>query len=98
MDHLNELAPDLPKAILYEESQSGNLLPSELVKKYKVDAFNFSHRQFSQEWEDDLKVHGIPFFIYTVNEEKLMKELIERGATGIFSDKPDVLKSVVENL
>jgi glycerophosphoryl diester phosphodiesterase len=98
MEHLNELAPEISKAILYEKSQSGKLLPSELVQKYKVDAFNCSHRQLSKKWLADLNQHGIPFFVYTVNEEKLMKKVIGMGATGIFSDHPDVLKQVVENL
>lgn len=98
MEHLEKLAPEMPKAILYEKSQSGDMKPSELVAKYKVNAFNCSHRQLSDEWIEDLKTNNIPFFIYTVNDEKLMKTIIEKGATGIFSDKPDLLKRLVENL
>ena len=98
MEHLELLAPNIPKAILYEESQSGELKPSELVAKYNVDAFNCSHRQLSDEWIADLKAHNIPFYIYTVNDEALMKEIIQKGAKGIFSDKPDLLIQVVENL
>ncbi len=96
--HLEQLAPEMPKAILYEKSQSGDLLPSELVAKYKVDAFNCSHRQLTDKWIEDLKANKIPFFIYTVNEKELMKKIIMSGARGIFSDKPDLLKEVVENL
>lgn len=98
MEHLNELAPEISKAVLYEKSQSEGLLPSQLVEKYKLDAFNLSHRQLTDEWVKDLTSHQIPFFVYTVNDPELMKELIRKGATGIISDKPDVLKSVVENL
>lgn len=98
MEHLEKLAPEMPKAILYEESQSDDLLPSQLVEKYKVDAFNCSPRQLSDAWLQDLKDNQIPFFIYTVNDTNMMKSLIDKGAAGIFSDKPDVLKSVVDNL
>lgn len=98
MEHLEELNPEVPKALLYEKRQSGGLTPSELVSKYKVDAFNCSHRELTNEWVQDLNSHKIPFFIYTVNDELLMKEIIQKGAKGIFSDKPDVLKRVVENL
>lgn len=98
MEHLNKLAPEMPKALLYEKSQSGDLLPSELVAKYKVDAFNCSHRQLSKKWVADLNDNNIPFLVYTVNDEKLMRKVIEKGAAGIFSDKPDLLKKVVENL
>lgn len=98
MEHLNELAPDMPKALLYESDQSGDLSPLQLVRKYKVDAFNCSHKELTEEWISELKANNIPFFIYTVNDEVLMKEIINAGAKGIFSDKPDVLKQVVENL
>ena len=95
---LEQLDPDIPKAILYEKSQSGQKLPSELVKEFKVDAFNCSHRQLSEEWVNDLNENGIPFLVYTVNDEKRMREVIEMGAAGIFSDKPDLLKELVEKL
>ncbi len=98
MEHLEKLNPDMPKAILYEKRQSENLSPSELVEKYKVDAFNCSYRQLSDSWIEDLSSNNIPFFIYTVNDEETMKSIIAKGATGIFSDKPDILKQVVENL
>lgn len=98
MEHLEKLVPEMPKAILYEESQSGNLLPSELVKKYNVDAFNCSYRELNDAWVEDLTSNKIPFFIYTVNDEKLMQSVIRKGAKGIFSDKPDILKQVMENM
>lgn len=98
MRHLEKLNPEISKAILYEKSQSGDKTPSELVKEYKVDAFNCSHRQLSDKWIEDLNSNQVPFFIYTVNEESKMKEIISKGAHGIFSDKPDLLKEVVENL
>lgn len=98
LNHLEELAPEMPKAMLYEKSQSGEKLPSELVQEYHVNVFNCSHKQLSDEWIADLKKNNIPFFIYTVNDRDLMGSLIKKGATGIFSDKPDVLKEVVENL
>lgn len=98
MEHLNQLEPTISKAILYEKEQSGELSPSQLVEKYQVDAFNCSHRQLSEEWIEELNANDIPFFIYTVNDERLMRRLIKSGARGIFSDKPDVLKQVVENL
>ena len=98
LKHLEALNPDMPKAMLYEKSQSGKKLPSELVSEYKVDVFNCSHRQLSKAWAKDLNDHSIPFLVYTVNDERTMKKVIGLGATGIFSDKPDLLKEVVEKL
>jgi glycerophosphoryl diester phosphodiesterase len=88
----------MPKALLYESSQSGELKPSELVKKYEVDVFNCSYRQLTPEWIADLQAHQIPYLVYTVNEPDLMKELLEKGVSGMFTDFPQELMDIVENL
>ncbi len=94
--HLKQLAPDIPVALLYNRRQSNRLLPNQLVKKYGVDAFNCSYRQLSRKWIANLNKYRIPSFIYTVNSKKRMQKLIEGGVNGIFTDKPDVLQTVVE--
>ena len=98
MEQLNVLDPKMAKALLYEASQSDELLPSELVQKHKVDIFNCSYKQLSEEWINDLQKHKIPYFVYTVNEPELMRELIEKGVSGIFTDFPQELIRVVENM
>lgn len=95
--HLKKLAPSIPVALLYDKRQSGKMTPSELVKKYAVDAFNCSYRQLSKKWVADLQANGIPVFIYTVDQPKRMKSLIEKGVTGIFTNKPDVFRDVISN-
>ncbi len=98
MEHLNKLDPDMPKALLYEERQSGKLSPKQLVEKYSVDAFNCSHKVLTDEWIEELNANNIPFFIYTVNDKALMERIAKAGAKGIFSDYPDELSKVVENM
>ena len=98
MEQLNVLDPKMAKALLYEASQSAELLPSELVQKYKVDIFNCSYKQLSEKWINDLQKHKIPYFVYTVNEPELMRELIEKGVSGIFTDFPKELIRIVENM
>lgn len=94
--HLKELDPEIPVALLYKKKQSQKLLPHQLVEKYQVDAFNCSFRQLKKKWIADLHEHQIPSFIYTVNSKNRMQMLIENGVSGIFTDKPDVLRQVVE--
>jgi glycerophosphoryl diester phosphodiesterase len=96
--HLRELDVDIATALLYEEQQSGERTLSELVTEYQTQAFNCSHSQFTEKWADEASEHHIPVFVYTVNEKPLMEKMIKRGASGIFSDKPDLLKEVVDNL
>ena len=85
-------------ALLYEKKQSKKRSPVDLVKYYQVDAFNFSIRQLNDEWASQLNYLEIPFFIYTVNDEEKMRKVMEAGAKGIFSDKPDLLKKVADQV
>ncbi|WP_138430570.1 glycerophosphodiester phosphodiesterase [Fodinibius saliphilus] len=92
--HLKKLDPTIPVALLYNKHQSKNQLPHQQVREFSADAFNCSFRQFSKKWARDLREHGIPHFIYTVNSKRKMKKLIKSGVTGIFTNKPDVLHQV----
>lgn len=94
--HFKQLDPNVPVALLYEKNQSNRLLPHQLVKQYQVDAFNCSYRQLKRKWLADLKEYDIPTFIYTVDSKSRMQKLISGGVTGIFTNKPDLLKSVVQ--
>jgi glycerophosphoryl diester phosphodiesterase len=98
LKHLRSLDVDISTALLYEKKQSAKHSPSELVRKYDVQAFNCSFREFSKKWAKDTAEHEIPVFIYTVNKQRRMRKMIKRGASGIFSNRPDVLKQVVDNM
>lgn len=93
--HLKSLDPNVSVALLYNQSTSKNRLPSELIGHYKADAFNVSYRQFNTERRTDLQKRGIPHFIYTVDRPNRMWKLLDAGVTGIFTNKPDLLKAIV---
>lgn len=96
VSHLKELAPEMSTALLYEKRQSGKKLPSDLVKQYKADAFNCSYRQLNKKRMNNLSVHNIPIFVYTVDRQVRMRKLLDLGVSGIFTNKPDVLWDVLE--
>lgn len=96
--HLKELDVDISAALLYEKQQSKGRSPSQLITDYNADAFNCSYREFSKKWADEADSQGFPVFVYTVNNERRMKKMIKRGVSGIFSDKPDLLKKLVDNM
>ncbi len=98
ISHLKQLDVDISAALLYNKKQSASRIPSELVANYKADAFNCSRRQYKKRWAEDTQRHNIPVFVYTVNKERQMEKMIKRGVSGIFSDKPDLLKQVVDNM
>lgn len=94
---LKKLNPQISLALLYDRGQSNQLLPSQLVKKYHVDAFNCSYREFSKKRMTDLQANNIPAFIYTVDQESKMRWLIKQKVAGIFTNKPDVLNQVLRS-
>lgn len=96
--HLKELDPDMPVALLYERKQAGARLPSRLLDDYKADAFNCNYYQLNRKRLADIRTHDIPVFIYTVDNPTRMRKLINKGVTGIFTNKPDVLAGIVESL
>ncbi|MEX0719901.1 MAG: glycerophosphodiester phosphodiesterase [Balneolaceae bacterium] len=98
ISHLRELDVDIPLALLYDRRQAARKLPSVLLDIFNANAFNCNYRKLSKKWIKDVSAHKIPVFVYTVNKEKDMQKLIESGVSGIFSDKPDVLKMVVDKL
>lgn len=98
LERLSKRETNIKSALLYERVQSHGREPSRLAKDYNIDAFNCSEHQLIDNWVLQLNNNKIPFFIYTVNDELIMKSLIQVGAKGIFTDKPDVLNKVVEKL
>jgi len=95
LERLSKRENTIKSALLYEQVQSHGREPSRLAKDYKIDAFNCSRQQLTDNWVSQLNINKIPFFIYTINDEHTMKSLIQVGAKGIFTDKPDVLNKVV---
>ncbi len=95
---VKELDPEIYTALLYEKKQSKGLNPKELIDLYQANAFNCSGREINKKWLEILKSNNIPFFVYTINKASQMKKVIEAGAKGIFSDKPDLLKQVSDEM
>ena len=95
--HLKLIDRQMPAAVLFEKKHYGSQFPSEIVASLGVDAFNCSQRELGKRWLADLKHHGIPVNVYTVNDEKNMRRLLMMAVNGIFTNRPDTLKSVLED-
>jgi glycerophosphoryl diester phosphodiesterase len=91
LQHIRQLEPAATTAVLYAGPIGDIDNPVAIVEYLQADAFNCSWRELTDEWKALLNDNGIPFNIYTVNDEAKMKEIIKKGAKGIFSDFPDVL-------
>lgn len=94
--HFKAMDKSLSVALLYEKKKSDGKLPSELMFEYNADAFNCTFRQLNKKRQADIKKHNIPTFVYTIDQPKRMRKLIDRGVNGIFTNKPDILREVLK--
>lgn len=93
--HLKEIDSSVGLAVLYEKRHYGSKMPSDIIESLGADAFNCSQKELSSKWLTNLKLNNIPLNIYTINDETNMRRLIKMGVNGIFTNKPDILKRVV---
>lgn len=98
LSHLRRLDKTLATGVLFESRQAAGRLPSQLTKEYQAQAFHCNFRKLNSKWLEDAKAHQIPVLVYTVNSVPKMKSLIEKGVTGIFTDRPDKIKDLVEKM
>jgi glycerophosphoryl diester phosphodiesterase len=92
--HLKELDNTAAAAVLFEKKLYGSELPSRVMELTGADALNCSAAEFKKKWLTDIKRNNIPVNIYTVDDEKKMKQFLDMDVDGIFSNKPDLLKKV----
>jgi glycerophosphoryl diester phosphodiesterase len=96
--HLKEIDRTVAAAVLFEKEYYGSKLPSEIIELLGADAFNCSQNELSKKWLMNLKLNNIPVNIYTVNDKKNMRRFLELGVSGIFTNKPDILKAVLADI
>lgn len=93
---IKQIAPKILTGLLYHKKSSGKRGPVELMVEVSADLFHCSKSELNKKWRTELEIAGKKFLIYTVNRKKEMQKWIKKGAFGIFSDKPDMLREVVD--
>ena len=96
--HLKQIDDTVTVAVLFEKKHYGSKLPSDIMESVGADAFNCSGSEFNQKWLANVKLNNIPVNIYTVNDTNNMKRFINMGVSGIFTNKPDILRRVVADI
>ena len=69
-----------------------------LVKAFGGDIISPNYREMSKKDVEEAHRLGLKIIPWTVNNEVYMKRLIEWGVDGIITDKPDLLKKLLETL
>lgn len=67
------------------------------IRELGADAYNPNARAIAAPSIRELRDQSIDVYVYTVNDEAQMRELVEAGATGLFTDYPQRLVTVIQD-
>lgn len=90
------LLPVLPSALDPDDKTA--FTPRELctqVLSAGANILSLRHDYLTAELVDEVHAHGIPIWVWTVNEEQDMRRAIEAGADAIMTDDPERLRDVL---
>jgi glycerophosphoryl diester phosphodiesterase len=90
---VKSLEPALVTAALVEKADPD---PAALLRRNGAQAYNPAAKVIAPAAIRPLREQGFDVFIWTVNDEATLKTLVEAGASGIFTDFPQLLKTVLE--
>ncbi len=93
---IKKIEPQIFTGLLYHKKSSKKSSPIQLMKDSVADFFHCSKSEMNNKWRTELESEGKRFLIYTVNRKSEMKKWIKKGAFGIFSDKPNLLREVTD--
>lgn len=91
-----ELAPKVPRAYLFAAPVDPAVVAGQLPDHVDIAApaypFLLAHPAFPSLVHDD----GIEVHTYTVDDRSTMEHLLDLGVDGVFTNRPDVLREVVD--
>ncbi len=66
-----------------------------MARKYSIDYINPHYRFLSKKSVGEIKAAGFKVLTWTVNTEKAISKVYDIGVDGIISNKPDLVKQVI---
>ena len=97
LEAMAELAPKIPRAYLFAVPDNPAVVAGELPDYVDIAApaaqFLLANPQFPAVVHED----GIEVHTYTVDDEPTMEHLLDLGVDGIFTNRPEVLRTVVDD-
>ena len=94
LERVKRANPVIATAALVEQPDAN---PVALLNRLNARAYNPGLKSCNLEHFTALRKAGKDIFVWTVNDEVSMRRLIEMGATGMFTDFPQLLKSVLDS-
>ncbi len=99
LQEVTTLAPSLPLIQLLNKDALKQLDDERIaaISSYAIGV-GVNYEALTDAQIEAFKANGLLIHAYTVNDEKEMSELIQRGVTGIFTNYPDRLTNLLEEL
>lgn len=94
LSRCRNVAPNISTAHLVNPYSWGTARAIHLMKRLGAAGLNMKPGQMKPKLMDLAIRENIPVWVYTVDDEDEMKTVIRKGATGIFTNKPDRLADV----
>lgn len=94
---VHEIEPQLPLVQLFSYKSQAVISDEELksIKEYAIGVGpNFT--RIDEQYVKSVRKHGLELHPYTVNEKSDMRKALEWGATGVFTNYPDVFHDVIK--
>lgn len=92
-----KVMPKIPRSYLISPHSWGSTRNIRLMKKLGASGLNLKHKQMKPELMKQAESEQLPIWVYTVDDPEEMKKVIGKGATGIFTNRPDILKEVASS-
>lgn len=94
LDQLRRVAPEIRRASLYHRDLHRGLTPRQVTDPVGAHAFSVKDSLLTDAMLADARSGGdrsagLPVAVYTVNSQRQMRRLIERGVGALFTDRPD---------
>jgi glycerophosphoryl diester phosphodiesterase len=96
LEEMHSLAPKIRTAVLYNTDFHQGRDAVEIVTGLGASVFNIKRQRLTRKMSRRCREHGIPVGIYTVNEPRRMRRLVNKGISAIFTDHPDRLLEILE--
>jgi len=99
LQEVSTLAPSLPLIQLLNKDALEQINDEKVaeISSYAIGV-GVNYQELTDAQIDMFKTNDLLIHAYTVNDEKDMRKLIERGVTGIFTDYPDRLTQILAEI
>jgi len=98
LEQMHAAAPEIRTAVLFNPELQRGEDPVEIVHGLGASAFNIRGSRLKVKMLRSCREHGIPVGIYTVDKPRKMKRWVKKGIDAIFTNHPDRLFEVLEEL